>query len=132
MYLKNYLSEMIITKRRCVAYKYHALGQRSRSQSTLTVCAKASVRVRLITFVDICCRPCRCHDAIKGSGFSSVGTSYQGTILLKVLSGHQCPMDTFLYQCNIMGCTTLLLIFINRFIKHSASDLWMCMCREKR
>ena len=37
--LEKYLAEMIITTRQCVMCKNHVSGQRSRSQSTLTVCA---------------------------------------------------------------------------------------------
>ena len=37
--LKNYITEMIITTRRYVACKNVSLGQRSRSQPSLKVCA---------------------------------------------------------------------------------------------
>ena len=45
---KNYLAEMIIRTRQCVAYKNMSLGQRSRSQLALKVCA-FQIHVRPIT-----------------------------------------------------------------------------------
>ena len=44
----NYLEEIIILTRRCVAYKNMSLGQRSRSKAALQVCA-FRIRVRPIT-----------------------------------------------------------------------------------